>query len=349
MQTDRPSDPRRSWRPTSLGHLLHGGPVGRDDLDNLAEKLWFDREGGRDPYVRFAVLLILSVLIATGGVMSDSTATVVGAMIVAPLMTPIMASALAVVAGDLGHLWRSLLTVAIGVATAVCLSFLLGALSPVVVDATTNGQVSGRVSPRVSDLVVALASGAAGGFALSRRNVSDALPGVAIAISLVPPLCVVGIMLANHDLGASAGAMLLFLTNFLAILIAGGGMFAIMGYGRVAFAVRGASRRSAAAVIALATVLVLIPLAVTGSRIAKDTQLEFQIRTRAGDVLAGTGVQLASVDASGNVVEVTLEGPPATGDVVARDVAARIHQARPDITVRVALLQSEFVEIAASE
>lgn len=348
MQSDR-QEPRRIRGPvTSFGELIHGGPVERVDLDDLAGKLWFDREGGRDPYVRFGILLVLSVVIASGGVLGDSTATVIGAMIVAPLMTPIMASALAVVVGDLAHLGRSLLLVAIGVATAIFLSFLMALASPTVVDATTNGQVAGRVSPRLTDLVVALASGAAGGFALSRRNVSDTLPGVAISISLVPPLCVVGIMLANHDPGAAAGALLLFLTNFLAILVAGGGLLAIMGYGRVAFAERSASRRQAAIVIAVATLLIAIPLTLTGARVARDTRLEYAIRTDAHHVLEGTGVELSSVDARGDVVKVTLEGSQERGEAVAHDVAARIHAARPDITVRVALLQSEVVEIPPS-
>jgi len=155
-------------------------------------------------------------------------------------------------------------------------------------------------------------------------------------------------MLANHDPAASAGAMLLFLTNFLAILVAGGGLLAIMGYGRAALAQRRTGRRSAVVVIASATVLIAIPLTITGSRIASDTRIEYAIRTRAGEVLAGTGVQLASVDARGNVVSVTLEGPPDEGVDVARDVANRIHRARPDLAVKVSLLQSEIVEIPAS-
>jgi uncharacterized hydrophobic protein (TIGR00271 family) len=330
----------------SLGDLLHGGHVGQQDLDDIEDKLWFDREPGRDAYVRFGVLLVLSVVIATGGVLSDSTATVIGAMIVAPLMTPIMASALAVVVGDLRHLGRSLLIVVVGVATAVVLSFVLAAISPIVVDATTNGQVSGRISPRISDLVVALASGAAGAFALSRPNVSDSLPGVAIAISLVPPLCVVGVMLANGDPSASSGAMLLFLTNFLAILVAGGGTLAIMGYGRVGLAGLGSHhRRRAAVVIGAATVLIAIPLAITGSRIAQETRIEFAIRSQAGSVLGNGPTQLASVHASRGVVEVTLEGPKEEGASIANDVAKRIHEARPDLDVKVFLLDTQLVEI----
>jgi uncharacterized hydrophobic protein (TIGR00271 family) len=260
-------------------------------------------------------------------------------------MTPIMATALGVVTGDLRHLGRSLLTVAVGVAATVGLSYLIGLASPGVVDATTNSQVAGRISPRLVDLMVALASGAAGAFALSRRNVSDTLPGVAIAISLVPPLCVVGVMLANHDASASAGAMLLFVTNFLAILVAGGGLLAIMGYGGVAFAGHHRGRRAAAIVVAIATVLIAVPLSITAVRVARDTRNEFVIRTRAESVLAGTGVQLAAVVAQGSTIHVTLEGPPVRGAAVARQVAQRIHAARPDLTVQVSLLQSEIVQI----
>ncbi len=349
LPTDHDTEPRTSsGRIHSLGELLHGGPVTREDLDDLAGKLWFGLEGTKDPYVRFGVLLVFSVVIATGGVLSDSTATVIGAMIVAPLMTPIMASALAVVTGNSGQLGRSLLIVLIGVIVSVGLSFLMALGSSVVVDATTNGQVAGRVSPRLSDLLVALASGAAGGFALSRRNVSDALPGVAIAISLVPPLCVVGVMLANADAGASGGASILFLTNFIAIIVAGGGMLAIMGYGRVAMAERSTGRRRATVVIAVATLALAIPLAVSGLRIGRDTALEYSIRSHANQALGGGDVQLSSVDARGSTVEVVLEGPPEDGTRIANQVANAIHEQRPELTVRVSVLQSEVVEISPS-
>ena len=340
--------PARGGRVDTIGDLLHGGRVASGDLDEIADKLWFDREGGWDPYVRFGVLLVLSVVIATGGVMTDSTATVVGAMIVAPLMTPIMASALAVVAGDGRRLARSLLLVAIGVATAVGLSFLLALVSPLVIDATTNGQVSGRISPSLSDLIVALACGAAGAFALSRRNVSDALPGVAIAISLVPPLCVVGVTLANGDPSASAGAMLLFTTNFLAILVAGGGLLAIMGYGRPGLALEGHHRRRAWTVIAVATIVIAIPLAITGRRVAQDSLIEYTIRSRASEVLGDGPTELTQVDANGGVVKVTLEGPVGQGETAAHEVADRIHRARPDLDVQVYLLDTRVVEIRGS-
>jgi uncharacterized hydrophobic protein (TIGR00271 family) len=343
MQMDQPPTTQPTGRIHSFGDLLHGGRVERADLDDIEDKLWFDREG-RDAYVRFGVLLVLSVMIATGGVLTDSTATVIGAMIVAPLMTPIMASALAVVAGDLAHLGRSLLLVGVGVVTAVGLSFLLGVLSPVIVNATTNSQVAGRVQPRLTDLIVALASGAAGAFALSRRNVSDALPGVAIAISLVPPLCVVGIMLANHDAHAAAAAGLLFTTNFLAILVAGGGVLAIMGYGRAAMAARTRGRRTAAVSIAIATLIIAIPLGLTGARVASDAAAEYQLQNDAAAQLPA-GYELANVDANGDVIKITVEGPPGDVSRLADQIAAAVHARYPDVTVRVALLAGQIVEI----
>ena len=106
-----------------------------------------------------------------------------------------------------------------------------------------------------------------------------------------------------------------------------------------------AGRRTAAVVVAVATVVIAVPLASRRARVAQDTRIEYAIRSKADSVLAGTGVQLAAVDARGSTVDVTLEGPPVKGVAVARMVAQRIHAARPDLTVKVSLLQSEIVQI----
>ena len=103
----------------------------------------------------------------------------------------------------------------------IALGWLLGQLTPVPVVAATNAQVAGRVDPTLGDLIAALATGAVGSFALVRDDVSDTLPGVAIAISLVPPLAVVGLTLESGAPEQALGALLLFLTNFGAILLTG--------------------------------------------------------------------------------------------------------------------------------
>lgn len=295
---------------TGLGERLHGAPVTEADLEVLEGKLYFDLEPDGRAYVRFGVLLVLSVVIATGGVLSDSTATVIGAMIVAPLMTPIMALALAIVAGDHDHIGRSLALVVAGAATCIGLSWVLAALAPGIIDVAGNSQITGRTSPGLIDMGVALASGAAGAFALSREDVGDALPGVAIAISLVPPLAVVGTCLSAGVPSDAFGALLLFGTNLVAILIAGGGVLAVMGYRGVAWA-RGSAavRRRAAVAVGAATLVILVPLTAASVQVARESLLEAAVSEDADEWVAGTRLQVVDVDAQGSTVTVTVDGP----------------------------------------
>ena len=125
------------------------------------------------------------------------------------------------VLGESRRVLRGVALIVLGVAVVVAIGFVLGLLVPEPVVADTNTQVAGRISPHLIDLVAALATGLVGAFALVRSDVSDALPGVAIAISLVPPLAVVGLTL---ELGAprqALGALLLFGTNVAAIIATG--------------------------------------------------------------------------------------------------------------------------------
>ena len=219
------------------------------DLQALARKVGFDPayleafeakmfiEGPKTPrrLTNFFVLLLLATVIATFGVLSDSTATVIGAMIVAPLMGPIMATAAAIVMGSAQRALRGLALVAAGVASTILLSWLLALVMPdVAISLDYNSQITSRIAPGLIALVTALASGAAGAYIIMREEIADSMGGVAIAISLAPPLCVVGIGLSQGRWDAASGAMLLFLTNFLAILLAGGLVFLVSGLGRLA-------------------------------------------------------------------------------------------------------------------
>jgi len=191
------------------------------DLARMRDGLLFDGPERARKLSRFWALLLLAAVIATAGVVTDSTATVIGAMIVAPLMTPILGMVLSTVTVDPRNLGVSFLLVATGACAVIALGWLLGQLTPVPVVAATNSQVAGRVDPTLGDLIAALATGAVGSFALVRDDVSDTLPGVAIAISLVPPLAVVGLTLESGAPKQALGALLLFLTNFGAILLTG--------------------------------------------------------------------------------------------------------------------------------
>lgn len=194
-----------------------------DYLPTFEDKLFIEGAQARRCLLNFFALLLMATLIATYGVLSDSTATVIGAMIVAPLMGPIMATTAAVVMGSLSRALRSAGLVGAGVASVVAFAYLLSALVPEVsISFTSNGEISSRIQPNLYALLTALGSGAAGAFITSRAEIADSIGGVAIAISLVPPLCVVGIALQQGLVGPALGALLLFLTNCLAILLAGG-------------------------------------------------------------------------------------------------------------------------------
>ncbi len=236
-----------------------------EDVPPFEAKLFFEGATARRKYEQFAILLFLAAVIATAGIVSNSTATVIGAMIIAPLMTPIMATTAALTMGQTRRAGRALILVGIGVGFVVALSAFLGWLYTGVLDFATNPQITGRVSPTMVDLVAALASGAAGAYCMSREDISDSLAGVAIAISLVPPLCVVGLSLQAGRWDDASGALLLFVTNFLSILLAGGAVLAILGLSRAANAsIVGPARRNAYVAIALATLVVCVPLATTG-------------------------------------------------------------------------------------
>jgi uncharacterized hydrophobic protein (TIGR00271 family) len=236
-----------------LGHL-------RDHLDLL--------DGDRASKVSaFWTMLTLSGVIAVAGVLGNSTATVIGAMIIAPLGVPIMGIALGIVRGEGRLVARSGGFVAGGVVLVVGIGLVASAFLPRTTDLLTNPQVTGRTSPTLVDMVAAVATGLAGAVGMSRRDVSDVLPGVAIAISLVPPLGVVGVCAGQGQWELALGAFVLFASNMVAMVLAGTLTFTTYGYatevatdGGSAGAAGGLSHRRAYTAIAASLVLVLIPL-----------------------------------------------------------------------------------------
>ncbi len=183
---------------------------------------------GAVPSTSFYVLLSLSGVIATFGLLANSAATIIGAMIVAPLMGPIIAIAYSIVAGNQRLLKRSVFTLIKGVLLTVVISIIIAKLVGI---RTLGSEIAGRVSPTLLDMGVALAAGAAGAYAKSRKSISDALPGVAIAVALVPPLSVVGIGLAMNSQSVAVGSSLLFLANLTGIIFSGAIVFLSQGYG----------------------------------------------------------------------------------------------------------------------
>lgn len=232
----------------------------RRSLEDLTEDLDLTAGDSKSKKSAFWVMLGLSAVIASAGVLSDSTATVIGAMIIAPLSTPIMGMALAVAKREPGGLTRAGRFVLIGALVVIAIGTLFALLLPSSYDLLGNSQIAGRTSPGLLDLIAAVATGFAGAVALARKDVAAVLPGVAIAISLVPPLAVVGVCLGQRSFGLAVGALLLFVSNLLALVLAGTLVYTTLELQEHAITPTGASRRRAYLTISILLIVVAVPL-----------------------------------------------------------------------------------------
>ncbi len=180
------------------------------------------------PDVSFYVLITLSAAIAAAGLLLNSPAVVIGAMLVAPLMSPIVGVGMSMVLGEIGFLRNALTAVVRGAILAIGVGMLLGIAQLGTEQLPT--EVLGRTAPSLLDLLVALFSGLAGAYALCYSQAAGALPGVAIAAALVPPLAVVGICITTGNLLLASGALLLFGTNLITISVASAIIFFLLGF-----------------------------------------------------------------------------------------------------------------------
>ena len=188
------------------------------------------------PSFSFHFMLALSAIIATLGLLANSVAIIIGAMIIAPLMGPIVGMAFSVAMGNRKLLRRSTLTVLKGIILTVLASWITASLIGL---KTIDSEIISRTNPTLIDFGIAMAAGMAGAFANTRRSISDAIPGVAIAVALVPPLSVVGIGLGLGKSEIATGAALLFSTNLICIIFFGSLVFLCQSYGNIERAKQG--------------------------------------------------------------------------------------------------------------
>lgn len=246
-------------------HWMANNPI---PLKSLNRSLW----RGAEPSFNYYIMLFLSGVISSLGLLAGSTAAIIGAMIVAPLMGPIVAVAFAITMGNRRLLKRAGLSVITSVLLTVATAYLICSIIGL---NTLNAEILERTRPTLIDLAIGLAAGAAGSFAKTRRDVADALPGVAIAVALVPPLSVIGIGLAFEDPEVVIGATLLFLTNLAGIVLSGGLVFIWQDYGSIKRAKRGLT----------ASTVVLCFLAVPLGFSMRDLIVEERARTLVGRLI----------------------------------------------------------------
>jgi len=230
MNKEIPSQEPISWRLRILRILRKmAKPISRERRAEVQVQM---RMASR-PDFDFFLLVVLSCIIATLGLLTNSPATIIGAMLVAPLMSPIIGLGLSSITGDSHMLRNAASALARGATIAVFISFLLALINrslPFISLQELPSEVLARMHPSPIDLGIALAGGLAAAFALAMPNISAALPGVAIATALMPPLCTVGVGLAFQRLDVAGGAFLLFITNAITIAFAAMLVFFALGF-----------------------------------------------------------------------------------------------------------------------
>lgn len=248
---------------------------------------------------RYMFMTAMSAGIAVIGLLQSSTPVVIGAMLLSPLMGPIMGLGFALAIGDFNWLKQSARSLAWGSALAIGLCALLVFFSPI---QTITPQIAARTQPNLFDLLVALFSGMAGAYAMIRGQ-AGAIVGVAIATALMPPLAVIGFGLATLNWTAFSGAILLYLTNLVTIALTALAMARVYGF-RSSLSAR-QTRFKNFVVIAVFAGLV-VPLAFSLSQIAWEARAQGAIRGEIEEAFVDdSAIDNLSVDFRSNPIIVT--------------------------------------------
>jgi uncharacterized hydrophobic protein (TIGR00271 family) len=283
---------------------------------------------GSQPSPDFFITLTLASALAGLGLLMNNAPIIIGAMIVAPLMTAILGMGLSIVLGDLRFFWRAAATTARGVFLGVMMGFLVGLLVP---GAGPTNAIMLLTRPTILDLAVALTAGIAAAYAISRREISAALAGIAVATSLAPPLVNIGLGLAFRDLAIAWGAGLIFSANLVAIVSTSGFVFLWMGFrpqpGNPDQAI---TQRRGFSAFGILLVLIAIPLLIFTEQSTREVRLqrtiESIIRSEVAQLRDGEVVQWNYVIADDGTLnlQVTVRVSDSVSYANARDLQERM-------------------------
>lgn len=310
---------------TRLSMIQHHLPLFTRALEDDFKDLFLLLRDNAKAHSHYIALMVLSVIVASLGLFLSSAAVIIGAMVLAPLMAPIISLAMGLLRGDRLLLQRSLTTIGIGVLLALTTASLIALLIPI--DKITP-EMAGRLHPNLLDLGVAVASGIAGGYAHARESVMKSLPGVAIAVALVPPLSVAGIGIGWWQWEVFSGAMLLFLTNLVGIALSAALTFLVLGYAPLVKAKRGL------AISAALLAAVAVPLTIAFSDMQDRWQIERDL-TREPFSIHGKSMSMIGpqVTRQGEVIvirgDLVAEQPILLADLRALKTRLEMHWQRP--------------------
>lgn len=259
-------------------------------------------------YWRFSIMLSLSVVVAVMGLLAGSAAVVIGAMLLAPLMTPVLGTAAALSMGLPKKAFVSGARVVVATIGCIALAYIASKLA-LTGSESLSSEIESRTRPDIRDLIVALAAGAAGSYATVRADTSSSLPGVAVAVALVPPLATVGITLEAGNMVWAQGAFLLYLTNLVAIVFVSIIVFLVTGFVPPRRLATTVPQIVGAMVIAVAAVvLISVPLLRASVGAADASRIDREARAAVRVWLGDRRLDLVDIDLDRNPVIVELNG-----------------------------------------
>lgn len=192
------------------------------------------------PTVEFYLMVVLSVAMASFGLIINSVAVIIGSMLIAPVLYPILSIAMGFIIFNDSLTFKSIRTVVRSMVVALGTAFIVGLLFANKTDVQQTAEIISRIHLNVVDILVAIVAGFASAFALVKPKLSETIPGIAISVSLVPPLAVAGIGLSVFDFAIFKGALALFVVNVVGVVIASSLVFSLMNF----YSVRRGARKA---------------------------------------------------------------------------------------------------------
>ena len=275
-----------------------------EERTSVFNKLFFHYK--KDWQSSFALMLFLSVGIASLGLSENSTATIIGAMIIAPLGQPIVAFGGAIALGWKIQSLRMMGIIILGSICSIIVAYVIGLTLP---NLSPNEQILIRTAPDLRDLGIAILAGAAGSFGYYRSEYSTVLAGVAIAVALVPPLCTCGLMLEQGHFILASGSLLLFFTNFLGIAFSAILVFFLLG-------LKNKRNRkwfyTGSIILMLLGSATILPLALNYEKFSYGVQFQSSIYEKAGKIFAhsNNSPTIKHISIQGTAAFITIEPFP---------------------------------------
>jgi len=274
---------------------------------DILDQLFFEGEA-HIPYVKqLYLLLALSALIATLGLVRNSPAVVIGAMLLSPLMTPILAFTASLVMGWPVRASRTVIRLVFATVFVFGIAYLLPVIFRVPTNVVIPAEVLARTGPRMAELLIGLCAGIAAAYMLIHKEAISVLPGVAISVALVPPLCAAGILAYLKEYGLAWQAFVLYATNLVAIILTAGIVLLFTGLKPVVKDLKLNLRVAAGMIlITLFVALVAVPLSIRTFNDLQDRHDRQIAISVIKDWIGENNVEIIDVDVEDNLLQVFL-------------------------------------------